>query len=177
MAQIKIQCSTTSPAQEVCVPQGVLPHSGRIVFCRVKVLPDTGGKDMLILVVPSTINHSCHGWIIVIPLKDIVRDLAWLLLLLSRNGQRVILLSFLLELCCRRTVLCRLCAMREEWSTEATSPIRYEIVELIMLLAVLARAFFLESRHTCMRYNNLIPHEHQVINSHPCPFSSALVCS
>jgi len=138
LAQVQSHCSTASPAQEVCVPQGVLPHSGRIVLRRIKVLPNTSREDMLILVIPSAINDPCHGWIIVITLKDIISDLAWFLLLLSRNGKRVILLSFLLKLCCCRTVLCRLCAVREEWSTKATSPVRYEIVELIMLLAVLA---------------------------------------
>ena len=46
-----------------------------------------------------------------------------------------------------------------------------------MLLAVLAFATSVTSYHAYMRYNNLIPHKHQVIDSYSCPFSSALVCA
>ena len=69
-------CSSSSREEEL-IAFHVFAHALRVVLARVVLLPYAGRKDMLVLLVPSSIDHFGGIWIIVVAFSVLI-PLAWL---------------------------------------------------------------------------------------------------
>jgi hypothetical protein len=127
-------CSGASSSQEINVALSILANRYAVVFGRVEVFPDTGGKDVLISLVPASIDDLRNGWILAEAFKLLIAELGNSFLLLARHGKRVVVrLKFWVELCRGRTMGCRLGTVWEEIASESLRPVGYEVVEFVML--------------------------------------------
>lgn len=136
--------------EEERIPAQVLPHLGRVILLRVKVLPRTRGEDMLVPRIPPPVDHLCHQRVILRALESI-------------GLRRRLLLP-----------LCQLDRIRLATKVKKTLPswpfalVHDEEVKVVVLHHQRRPA---SDERTHVRNNHTPPDQHQVIHPNPRPAS------